>query len=168
MDAIYIPILTKAPDRTEVVRFKAFLDDLPTLMPVQGELQVTHQGNYLEVTAKIETIVTLTCNRCLQQYNYRLKIKPSELIWLEESSPQVASSDLEIETPFEELVETLPPNGYFEPDTWLYEQLCLAIPSKQLCDSNCEGISISEGDRPESQIDSRWAALNALKGKLPQ
>jgi uncharacterized protein len=167
MDAIYIPTLTKSPDRTEVLRVKEFLADLPTLMPVQGELQVTHQGNYLEVSARAETIVTLTCNRCLQQYNYRLKIEPSEMIWLEEPSPQVASSALEIETTFEELVESLPPNGYFEPNIWLYEQLCLAIPSKQLCDDDCEGIPISEDDRAKSQIDSRWAALNALKGKLP-
>lgn len=168
MDAIYIPSLTKLPDRTEVIRVKESLANLPTLMPVQGELQVTHQGNYLEVSAQAEAIVTLTCNRCLQQYNYRLNIKPSEMIWLEEPSPQVASSPVEIETPFEELLESLPPNGYFEPDTWLYEQLCLAIPSKQLCDADCQGIPVSESDRAQSVIDSRWAALNALKGKLPQ
>jgi uncharacterized protein len=167
MDAIYIPNLTKFPDRTDVLRVKEFLADLPTLMPIQGELQVTHQGNYLEVSAQVETIVTLSCNRCLQQYNYRLKIQPSELIWLEEPPTSVASVPVEIETPLEELLESLSPQGYFEPDTWLYEQLCLAIPPKQLCDADCQGIPISEGDHAESQMDSRWAALNALKGKLP-
>lgn len=168
MDAIYIPNLTKFPDRTEVVRVKAFLADLPTLMPVQGELQVTHQGNYLEVCAQVEAIVTLSCNRCLQQYNYRLKIKPSELIWLEEPVAPVASIPVEIETPLDELLESLPPQGYFEPDTWLYEQLCLALPSKQLCDEDCTGIPISQKEGADSVTDSRWAALNALKGKLPQ
>jgi uncharacterized protein len=167
MDAIYIPNLTKFPDRTDVLRVKEFLADLPTLMPVQGELQVTHQGNYLEVSAQVETIVTLSCNRCLQQYNYRLKIQPSELIWLEEPRESVASVPVEIETPLEELLESLSPQGYFEPDTWLYEQLCLAIPPKQLCDADCQGIPIAEGDVAEAVADSRWAALNALKGKLP-
>lgn len=167
MDAIYIPSLTNAPDRTDVVAVNEFLADLQTLMPVRGEVRITHQGNYLEVSASAIAIVTLTCNRCLQQYNYRLNIEPSELIWLEEPQTVLPSSDLEIETPFEELIESLPPNGYFEPDTWLYEQLCLALPSKQLCDEDCEGIPVSQSN-PESHIDTRWAALNALKGKLPQ
>ena len=168
MEAIYIPWLTKAPERTEVIPIKEYLPNLETLTPVQGRLQVTHQGNYLEVSAKAETIITLTCHRCLQQYNHRLAIDTSELIWIEEAVNQPELEVTEREVTLEELVETLPPQGYFEPDKWLYEQLCLEIPPRQLCDQQCLGIPASTVSTSESSFDRRWAALEALKKQLPK
>jgi uncharacterized protein len=165
MDAIYIPRLTKAPERTETIEFRENLPDLETLTPVQGELKVTHHGNYLEVKAKVETIITLTCHRCLQQYNHRLAINPSELIWLERS-PEMEAIEAEREGTVEDLVETLPSDGYFEPDTWLYEQLCLATPQRQLCDTACAGIPQTH-PASEPLVDRRWAGLEALKRQLP-
>lgn len=167
MEAIYIPQLTKARERTEVIKFEEFLPDLETLTPVRGSISVKHHGNYLEVSAQAETIVTLTCHRCLQQYNSRVKITPSELIWLDEAASQPDLGPLERETALEDLVETLSPQGYFQPGEWLYEQMCLEIPYRQLCDANCLGIQ-PEGEAPEPEIagDRRWAALEALKGKL--
>lgn len=166
MDAIYIPRLTKAPERTETIEFRENLPDLETLTPVQGELKVTHHGNYLAVKAKAETITTLTCHRCLQQYNYRLALDSSELIWLERSSEMLEAIEAEREGAVEDLIETLPPDGYFEPDTWLYEQLCLAIPQRQLCDAACAGIPQSHQSY-EPLVDRRWAGLEALKRQLP-
>jgi uncharacterized protein len=166
MDAIYIPELTAAPNCTDVIEFKEFLPGLSTLMPVQGQLKIVHQGSYLEVSASAETIMTLTCNRCLNQYNYRLKIKPSEVIWLEETAPATTFA-IEQEIELDDLIETLPPSGYFEPGTWLYEQFCLAIPSKQLCDANCPGVVVNVDEGSQPAIDSRWAALKALQGQLP-
>ena len=92
METIYIPHLLTKSERKEVIDFDEFIPDLETLTPVRGRLQVTHQGNYLEVKAKAETIVTLTCHRCLKQYNHRLALNSSELIWLEETANQTDSS----------------------------------------------------------------------------
>jgi uncharacterized protein len=166
MEAIHIPQLTKAPARTETISFREMLPDLETLTPVQGRLQVKHQGQYLEVAVQAETIVTLTCHRCLKQYNHRLSLNTSELIWLE--APEVArlanAADREISV--EDLVETLSPTGYFDPVTWLYEQLCLEIPHRQLCDEACADIPKSAVPaKPE--IDVRWASLQALKQQFP-
>ncbi len=167
MDEIYIPQLKKAPHQTEVIHFKEFLPGPDTLTPVQGQLAVTHQGNYLEVSAQAETIITLTCHRCLQQYNHRLEIKASELIWLDEAADEPDTGPLEREVAVEDLVETLPPQGYFDPGRWLYEQLCLAIPQRQLCDQQCPGI-VLQGEELASiaTVDRRWAALEALKKNL--
>lgn len=172
MEAIYIPQLTRSREQTEVVQFEEFLPDLETLTPVRGRLQVKHHGNYLEVSAQAETIVTLTCHRCLQQYNHRLKIKPSELIWLDESANGPDLGPQERETALEDLVETLPPQGYFEPGEWLYQQLCLALPHRQLCDAQCAGIQVAENNSgkndTEPTTDQRWSALEALKRQLPK
>jgi uncharacterized protein len=169
MEAIYIPGLLKRREQTYVVQVNEFLADLETLTPVRGRLQVRHRGNYLEVSAQAETIMTLTCDRCLQQYNHRLIVDLSELVWLDESANQPDNGPAERETNLEDLVETLPPHGDFQPDTWLYEQLCLAIPPRRLCDQQCAGIQINDKDDKSSSspTDRRWKGLEALKRQLP-
>lgn len=167
MEAIQIPWLLKLPEHTDVIQVDEFLPDLATLTPVRGRLEVTHQGNYLEVSVQAETIVTLTCDRCLQQYNHRLAVDAAEMLWLDESAEQPDDGPLERETALDELVETLPPQGYFQPGDWLYEQVCLALPPRQLCDRQCPGIEVDNTEVPTSVKDRRWEALEALKRQLP-
>ncbi|QSJ16237.1 DUF177 domain-containing protein [Nostoc sp. UHCC 0702] len=167
MDAIYIPQLTKAPERTEEIQVNEFLPGLETLTPVRGRVRVQHHGNYLEVSGQAEAIITCTCNRCLQQYNHRLTVDNKEIIWLDETANQANDLPLEREVAMEDLVETLLPDGYFYPAEWLYEQMCLEMPQRQLCDLNCPGILTSKADNSDKPVDNRWASLEALKKQLP-
>jgi uncharacterized protein len=166
MDAIYIPQLTKAPERTEEIQVQEFLPNLETLTPVRGLIRIQHHGNYLEVSGKVETIITCNCNRCLQSFNYRLLVDASEIIWLEELSEEEVDLPLEREVAVDDLLETLSPQGYFEPGVWLYEQMCLEIPQRQLCDENCAGIQATSSNANQL-LDSRWASLEALKNQFP-
>lgn len=167
MDAIYIPQLTKAPERTEEIQVKAFLPGLETLTPVRGRIRVQHCGNYLSVSVEAETIVTLTCYRCLQQYNHRLTIDTEEMIWLDEKANIFDDLPLEREVAMDDLMESLPPDGHFYPSEWLYEQVCLEIPQRQLCNTKCEGIDLNAAKKSDKsadkQVDKRWASLEALK-----
>ncbi|GAP94987.1 YceD family protein [Leptolyngbya sp. NIES-2104] len=165
MEAIHIPRLVQCPEQTKTIEFKTFLKDLKTLTPVQGWIKITHQGNFLEISAKVETIITLTCHRCLQQFNHRLAIEPKEMIWLDETADQLDELPLDKDLSMDDLVETLLPNGYFDPEAWLYEQLSLEIPQRQLCAKDCAGIEVADEIKSPG-IDSRWAALQALKGHL--
>jgi len=166
MEAIYIPHLTTAPQKTRVIEVDECLPDLETLTPVRGQVRVQHGGNYLEVSAQVETIVTLTCHRCLQQYNHRLKVETSEIIWLDPEAGKEETA-IELEVPFEDLVETLMPTGHFDPSEWLYQQLCLALPQRQLCDNFCQGIQLSpQSETSERPSDRRWASLESLKNHL--
>lgn len=169
MDAIYIPQLAKALEQSEKIQVKDYLPGLETLTPVQGYVKVTHRGNYLEVSGKAETIMTLTCDRCLQQYNHRLALKTSELIWLQEPEEDPDEDLLEREVPLEDLVESISPQGYFHPGEWLYEQLCLEIPPRKLCDEQCQGIQLGDSlPQPveDTTRDRRWASLEAFKNQL--
>lgn len=167
MEAIYIPQLTRAPEQTEKISVQDYLLDLKTLTPVQGGMKVTHRGNYLDVAAQAEAIMTLTCDRCLQQYNHRVTVDTSELIWLQEEPNSFESEDVEREVALEDLVESLSPQGHFKPDEWLYEQFCLAIPQRQLCNQDCQGIAVGE-PQPDVKpvVDRRWASLETLKNHL--
>jgi uncharacterized protein len=165
MEAIYIPQLAKAPEQTEYIQVREYFSALETLTPVQGSLRVIYRGNYLEVSAHAETIVTLSCDRCLQQYNHRLSIDPVELIWLEEPDEDEDELLVEREVPLEDLVETLSPQGYFKPDEWLYEQLCLEIPQRQICSTDCVGIQV-DPQNAEPRTDRRWASLEAFRKQI--
>ena len=163
MEPIYIPKLVKYPDQSLTLEVRSRIRGLGTLTEVTGGMQVTHQGNYLEVAATVETIVTLTCDRCLQQYNHRLKIDDAEMIWFDEIADRPDMPE-EREVAMEELVEVLHPHGYFNPDEWLYEQLCLALPHRRLCDRQCPGIQLGHDSADyEPQVDRRWAGLAGLK-----
>ncbi|MBW4554222.1 MAG: DUF177 domain-containing protein [Aphanocapsa sp. GSE-SYN-MK-11-07L] len=170
MERIYIPQVATAPQQTQVVAVKEFLPGLETLTPLQGQLSVAHRGNFLEVTAQVESIITLTCDRCLQQYNHRLTCQVSELIWLQ--APDLAEPEkpgLEVEVALEDLVETLPPQAHFDPTDWLYQQVCLALPDRRLCDLECAGIPVDDQDNRNAElqpVDRRWANLEALKKQL--
>ena len=70
---------------------------------------------------------------------------------------------------FNDLIESLTPEGHFDAETWLYEQLCLALPHRQLCNIDCPGLL-----PPDSQpvvvaetniIDGRWGSLKSLLEK---
>ncbi|MFH7243325.1 MAG: YceD family protein [Spirulina sp.] len=167
-DRVYIPQLLQQPEKTLSIEIDGHFPELETLTPVRGEVQVTHQATYLAVKGFAETIVTLTCHRCLQSYNHRVSIAPQELIWLEDA-PDPATLPLEREVGMEDLMETLPPNGYFDPMAWIHEQICLALPQRQLCDVDCPGIAIPT-EAPERQgnlaVDHRWAALAQLQSQL--
>jgi uncharacterized protein len=163
MDRIYIPQLLKAPQKTERLELRDFVSGLESLNPVRGEMKVYHGGTYLEVTVKADTIVTLTCDRCLKQYNHRLAVETVELIWLEEISDSSDLLPLEREVQLDDLTETLDPQGYFDPEAWLYEQLSLEMPMRSLCGEDCEGLPKTNPSETETAIDSRWASLESLK-----
>ena len=63
------------------------LESLKSLTPVRGELTAEHRGNVLSVEGALSTIITLTCDRCLGQFNQQLSCQPSELIWLGDAPP---------------------------------------------------------------------------------
>jgi uncharacterized protein len=165
MEKIYIPHLLKAPKRTVELIIDGAIAQLNTLTPVKGRLGVRHGGNFLEVTAQAEAIVTLSCDRCLQNYNHRLRVDTSELIWLEAEIQSVDDLPAEREVSVEDLSETLPPDGHFEPEKWLYEQFSLAMPLRQLCGQDCPGATKTSTEG-EFHIDPRWSSLAALKEQL--
>ncbi len=166
MTPIYIPHLLNAIDRTRSLTFETFFDGLETLMPVKAKVSVRHGTTFLEVRGEAQTIVTLTCDRCLQQYNHRIAVNAQEIIWLEEPVIDESSGLTEYEVSPEDLVESLSPQGYFEPDTWIYEQVCLELPQKQVCDPQCQGLAVQELDEADQSVDHRWSALAALKQQL--
>jgi uncharacterized protein len=165
MDAIHISNLTHNPEQSVSLEFNQVFEDFPSLTPVQGTVTVSHRGNYLEAATQAQAIVTLCCDRCLKNYNHRLACDASEMIWLKDSELLLDQLPLSGDLVMEDVVEQLPENGDFEVETWVYEQLCLALPQRKLCDPDCEGIELPPTP-PEDLLDRRWAVLKTLQSQL--
>jgi uncharacterized protein len=166
MNAVYIPHLLNAVSRTRTFSFEALFDDLETLTPVRAAISVRHGTTFLDVQGTAQTIVTLTCDRCLQQYNHRVSIDAKEIIWLDDAVDTQQDLPLEQEVNSEDLVESLSPSGYFDPDTWIYEQVCLELPQRQICAADCQGVQVEESAQNAPVVDERWSVLEALKQQL--
>ncbi|MEC4803503.1 MAG: YceD family protein [Jaaginema sp. PMC 1079.18] len=166
MKPLHIPSLLNAPAQTVELEIQQNIAELETLTPVRGKIIVTHCKTYLEVSVQAETITTLTCHRCLRHYNQRLSLNTQELIWLEDEAEFDEDLPLERELQLEDFSEKLPPRGYFDPETWLYEQLSLALPLQQMCQADdCQSM-IPDDTSSHVAVDSRWAGLEALKRQL--
>ncbi|MAR52078.1 MAG: metal-binding protein [Propionibacteriaceae bacterium] len=153
--------------------FEGHLEDLETLTPVRGRLLAEHRGNVLEVRGLAKTIVTLCCDRCLNQFNRALSTSTNELIWLgdREASEAMAEEGLDASA-LEGLVECLDPRGDFEPERWVFEQLSLQLPAVNFCGDACPGIPQSlkkEGSSSElPAVDPRWEALLTLRSAVDE
>ena len=148
-----------APRRWEV---DGYLDQLQSLTPVRGIVEAEHRGNVLAVEGDLSTIVTLTCDRCLGQFNLELSSRPSELIWLGTTPPtdeQLQESE-DIEA-IDGLVESLDPRGSFNPEQWAFEQLNLNWRDHVLVDQNLfrpSDLIISAADPSKANNVLGWKA----------
>ena len=149
--------------------FEGHLDALPSLTPVRGEIHAEHRGNVLAVEAELSTIVTLSCDRCLGQFNHQLSTSPSELIWLGDQPPTDDQLQwCEEVSELEGLVETLDPRGNFAPQQWAFEQLNLQLPVVNDCGESCPGAPTFNREvalNPEPPTDPRWEALRRLSDR---
>lgn len=135
--------------------------DLDSLTPVRGDLLVVHLGTALEVSTEVETILTLCCARCLQSYNQALRAEVRELIEFRGNS-----SDGLADPHPEALEDRLDPQGRFDPERWLFEQLSLRLPLVNRCGDDCPGPA--RWSTAVSTADPRWAALQALSAPQSQ
>ncbi|MFM1797985.1 MAG: hypothetical protein RLZZ117_263 [Cyanobacteriota bacterium] len=132
--------------------------ELATLTPVRGEMAAVHQGSALEVSAAVETILTLSCARCLQQFNQALRVDVRELIEFRDAPSPGAGQASALG---DDLEDRLDPQGRFDPERWLFEQLSLRLPMVNRCGDDCPGPpGWTSAPRP---ADPRWAALQALR-----
>ena len=169
MEKVFIPHLFRHERHILKIPVDGMILDLATLTPVRGQITVQHQGTFLNVSAEAESIITLACHRCLQQYNHRLQLETTEVIWLDAAADETYDGPIELRVDFNDLIESLTPEGHFDAETWLYEQLCLALPHRQLCNEDCPGL-LPPGSQPvvieeTKVIDGRWGSLKSLLEK---
>ena len=146
-----------------------YLDNLPSLTPIRGFITAAHLGNRLNIKAKINTIITLRCDRCLKNYNQELYYDSEEIILIIEENPTKEINETK-ELKYD-LIERMHKNEKFNPKAWVFEQMSLQLPLLSTCGTDCkgpdyqskeEGIGISQTGDSDISIDPRWNELKKL------
>lgn len=124
-------------------------------------VSVSRYNGYLFVTVDYEGEVTLECARCLKEFT--TVSKGSVEFTLQSSDAEDMGSD-EVDTYTYETEDDV-----IDFSQTVYDDMMVRLPSKPLCDEACPGFEnplVDEDEveeEPETEIDSRWAALSKLK-----
>jgi uncharacterized protein len=152
---------------------KKFFDEVGSEEAIEGfelvaDCKFEKQSTLLILEAKLQGSLTLSCDRCLIEYQHPVEIEERVVIKFASVSEQVNTEDL-IEIPF----------GSHQLDLhqFLYELILLSLPMKRVkpncnetkdtCDivvlEKLEAFNTQEEEIKNKEIDQQWAALKNIK-----
>jgi len=138
--------------------------------PVQYRLNINRIVDMVEVRGEVESVVELSCGRCLERYTMPFATNFS--IAFAQQLPDCVDDDgEEIELSAEELGLTLLEGDELSLSDPLQEQVLMALPIKPLCQKDCKGICAHCGASlnteacscQEPAFDTRFASLKNFK-----
>lgn len=135
--------------------------------PVVVDGEITSSGGEARVSGRLETKVSVECDRCLKT----LQVPVSAKFALQYITGQQYQASQAAELTAEQLAVSVFDGEAIDVDEIVREQILLAVPDRVLCREDCKGIcstcgkDLNEGscDCESSDIDPRWAALKELK-----
>ena len=147
-----------ADPQPQRLTFEQAIAGLETIAPVRGWPEMVVEGPLLRLEAEASASVELRCDRCLKTFVHGLRARVSERIGLGTSAEDLSDA---LDYDADGISEQIDPQGQFDPQQWIYEQLTLQVPLVNRCGPQCPGPdSWGSGDPP---LDPRWAALSRLK-----
>jgi len=135
--------------------------------PVQGQVRLMRTNRSILVKGTFNTVVELTCSRCLGQFECPLKMSIEE-----EYFPTAdVNTGAAIAVPDELGSFTIDENHILDLTEAVRQYALLAVPMKPLCKENCAGLcpvcgqNLNQGPCgcPSRETDPRWAELSKLK-----
>ncbi|MCT9820335.1 YceD family protein [Microbacterium sp. W1N] len=128
------------------------LVSVPQGEPVQIDvrLESVHEG--ILVTAEVATRMVGVCGRCLTDIAQPVEVEFQELF----GYPGGEANDFEVQ------------DDHVDLETPVRDSIVLSLPFQPVCQPDCPGLDPSTGVKltdsaePETPIDPRWAALQAL------
>ena len=142
MTKILIEDIEKEPNKTLFYEFDEFMEEFDA--DIYADLELKSLGQFIEVTGTAQGKLKLTCDRCLQDFEYDLDIEIEET-FAKHSLQDEYSSEFELTR--SQFITDL--NGEKEIDIYdlLYQSVILALPNKKVCGINCnEDMFMSDED----------------------
>jgi uncharacterized protein len=133
-------------------------DDL-ALQALTGSIRFTRTAQGLLAHAELRAVTNLTCGRCLEPFEQRLRTSFDELFVY---PPERAT----------EPMLAVPKTGLLDIAPLLREYFILDIPIQPLCHADCQGLcpecgnnrNLQACDHPSTALDPRLAPLASLLG----
>ena len=157
MTKILIEDIEKEPNKTLFYEFNEFMKEFNA--DIFADLELKSLGQFIEVLGTIQGKLKLTCDRCLNEFDYYLDIEINET-FAKQSLYDEYSSEFELQNG--QFVIDL--NGEKEIDIYdlLYQSVILALPNKKVCGINCnEDMFMSDENYHEH--DSRMDVFKNIQ-----
>lgn len=129
----------------------------PFAQPVHVEGQVRNRAGAMELKARLDTVLSLACDRCAKPFQREKTVEYETLLAFELANGE--NDDIVL----------LNPEGELELDELMREVFLLEMDTKNLCDQNCKGLCPGcgvnlnvESCRCKKEIDPRLAVLAQL------
>jgi uncharacterized protein len=174
---IYHQDLQALPKLSLRLPFKEEIPGLEAVKPVVGDLTLFVSATGMRLVGQVQTLMKLSCHRCLRPYFQNLLVDLDERFVLSTFDEEQAIPR-EGELRRDDFVEVLPPDGALDITDVVYQAVTLAVPSSCLCSADCPGpplappvddtgsLVLSNGvGVPTNAVDPRWKNLKSLLPK---
>jgi len=120
---------------------KEELTDVPLLEPVEGKIKITFHGDKFQIQGELYTVVMLNCSRCLDLFNYPLRLRLEE--WYVQGQGPMEEGEFELDQ--EELSTFYFQGEILDLTAAIRENILVSLPWRPLCQDNCQGLCPSCG-----------------------
>ena len=157
MHKILIEDIELEPDKTLHYNFDDYMKEFDC--NIKASLDFKSLGDFIQVKGYAKGVLKLTCDRCLNEFDYNLDIKINET-FAKHALQSEYSQEFELQR--EQFIIDL--NGEREIDVYdlLYQYVILSLPNKKVCGINCnEGMFVS--DENQKVHDARMDVFKTIK-----
>ena len=133
---ISVDTIENADNKTLTVDFEEIIDGLECVEPVKAHLTIQSLGEFIEIKGNVKTIVKLQCDRCLENFDYKMDFDIDEMFaknaLLEDYGQEYELKDGQFVTDL---------NGQDSIDIYdlLYQSVIINLPNQKVCGINCKG-----------------------------
>lgn len=156
---ILINDIENAPNKCLDIDFDEVIEDIPSKEPVKAHLKIKSLGDFIEITGNVKANLTLECDLCLKEFEYKLNEEIDEMFaknaLQEEYGQETEIKDGQFVTDLE---------GKNEIDIYdlLYQSVILNIPNKKVCGINCNK-GVFQTDEEFVEEDPRMEVFKHIK-----
>lgn len=156
---ILIDDIENAPNKCLDIDFDEVIEDIPSKEPVKAYLKIKSLGDFIEITGNVKANLTLECDLCLKEFEYKLNEEIDEMFakkaLQEEYGQETEIKDGQFVTDLE---------GKNEIDIYdlLYQSVILNIPNKKVCGINCNK-GVFQTDEEFVEEDPRMEVFKHIK-----
>ena len=137
--------------------------------PIRGNVRLLHTNRSVLVTGTLDTSIRCECSRCLEQFEYPIKMNIEEEYFLTRDPV----SGLPLPPPTETGAFLIDENHILDLGEAVRQYKIMALPMKPVCREDCAGLCPHCGHNlnyetcecPPAPPDARWAPLQALRTK---
>ena len=164
---VKIEDIENASGKNLQINFEDFIEEINSNEPIKATLNAFSLGEFIEIKGHVQGCVTLECDLCLEEFEYKLDFDINELFAKNVLMTDTEESGVEIELKEGQFVTDL--KGAKDIDIYdlLYQSVILDFPNKKVCGINCKGgvIFIRDENFPKIEQDPRMAVFKQIEVK---